>query len=211
MNANAPMISIEQLLYVFSIIGTVVFAVSGALFAAEKRMDILGFILVGTVTGVGGGTLRDLLLGISPVSWVNSPLVVYICIGASALTYFTVDLYRRRDAWILWTDAIGLSVFAVMGAQAALAHEVPPLIAVVMGVMTATFGGLMRDVLCAEVLTLMRPEIYITSALLGASTYVGLHQLGVGESSAAAVAFLMGFGLRGAAIWFRLTLPRFGA
>ncbi len=193
MNANAPMMSIEQLLYVFSIIGTVVFAVSGALFAAEKRMDILGFILVGTVTGVGGGTLRDLLLGISPVSWVQSPLAVYICIGASALTYFTVDLYRRRDAWILWTDAIGLSVFAVMG------------------VMTATFGGLMRDVLCAEVLTLMRPEIYITSALLGASTYVGLHQLGVGESSAAAVAFLMGFGLRGAAIWFRLTLPRFGA
>ena len=205
------MMSIEQLLYVFSIIGTVVFAVSGALFAAEKRMDILGFILVGTVTGVGGGTLRDLLLGISPVSWVQSPLAVYICIGASVLTYFTVDLYRRRDAWILWTDAIGLSVFAVMGAQAALAHEVPPLIAVVMGVMTATFGGLMRDVLCAEVLTLMRPEICITSALLGASTYVGLHQLGVGESSAAAVAFLMGFGLRGAAIWFRLTLPRFGA
>ncbi|MFB1035128.1 MAG: TRIC cation channel family protein, partial [Sinobacterium sp.] len=126
-------------------------------------------------------------------------------------TYITVDLYRKRDAWILWTDAIGLSVFAVMGAQAAMAHQVPPMIAVVMGVMTATFGGLMRDVLCAEVLTLMRPEIYITCALLGASTYVGLHQLGVGESSAAAVAFLMGFGLRGAAILFGLRLRRFGA
>ena len=143
-------LSIDQLLHAFSMIGTIVFAVSGALFAAEKRMDILGFILVGTVTGVGGGTLRDLLLGISPVSWVHSPLAVYICIGASALTYFSVDLYRKRDAWILWTDAIGLAVFAVMGAQTAMVHEVPPMIAVVMGVMTATFGGLMRDVLCAR-------------------------------------------------------------
>ena len=204
-------LSIDQLLHAFSMIGTIVFAVSGALFAAEKRMDILGFILVGTVTGVGGGTLRDLLLGISPVSWVHSPLAVYICIGASALTYFSVDLYRKRDAWILWTDAIGLAVFAVMGAQTAMAHEVPPMIAVVMGVMTATFGGLMRDVLCAEVLTLMRPEIYISCALSGAVTYVFLHQLGVTDSIAAGIAFIAGFGLRAAAIHFRLTLPRFGS
>lgn len=204
------MTSLDQLLSAFSIIGTVVFAVSGALFAAEKRMDILGFILVGTVTGVGGGTLRDLLLGISPVSWVHDPTAVYTCIGASALTYFTVDLYRKRDAWILWTDAIGLAVFAVMGAQAAVAHEVPPMIAVVMGVMTATFGGLMRDVLCAEVLTLMRPEIYISCALVGSAGYVGFYQTGVNESIAATVAFAMGFGLRAAAIWFKLTLPRFG-
>ncbi|MDB9724534.1 trimeric intracellular cation channel family protein [bacterium] len=203
--------SIDQLLHAFSMIGTIVFAVSGALFAAEKRMDILGFILVGTVTGVGGGTLRDLLLGISPVSWVHSPLAVYICIGASALTYFSVDLYRKRDAWILWTDAIGLAVFAVMGAQTAMVHEVPPMIAVVMGVMTATFGGLMRDVLCAEVLTLMRPEIYISCALSGAVTYVVLHQLGVADSIAAGIAFIAGFGLRAAAIQFKLTLPRFGS
>ena len=204
-------LSIDQLLHAFSMFGTIVFAVSGALFAAEKRMDILGFILVGTVTGVGGGTLRDLLLGISPVSWVHSPLAVYICIGASALTYFSVDLYRKRDAWILWTDAIGLAVFAVMGAQTAMAHEVPPMIAVVMGVMTATFGGLMRDVLCAEVLTLMRPEIYISCALSGAVTYAVLHELGVTDSIAAGIAFIAGFGLRAAAIHFKLTLPRFGS
>ncbi|WP_295875194.1 trimeric intracellular cation channel family protein [uncultured Zhongshania sp.] len=206
-----PTLTIDQLLYSFSIIGTIVFAVSGALFAAEKRMDILGFILVGTVTGIGGGTLRDLLLGISPVSWVQNPLTVYICIVASALTYFTVELYRNRDAWILWTDAIGLAVFAVMGAQTALAHQVPSVIAVVMGVMTATFGGLMRDVLCAEVLTLMRPEIYISCALSSAVMYVALYQWGVGDSVAAGSAFLAGFGLRAAAIRFKLTLPRFGA
>jgi len=205
-----PNTPIDQVLYAFSILGTFVFAVSGALFAAEKRLDILGFILVGTVTGIGGGTLRDLLLGVSPVGWIQEPLTIYLCIGASSLTYFTVDFYRKRDAWILWTDAIGLAVFAVTGAQAALTHEVPPVIAVVMGVMTATFGGLIRDVLCAEVLTLMRPEMYITCALLGAAMYVVLYQLGVSDSIAAALAFFVSFGLRSAAIAFQLTLPRFG-
>lgn len=202
---------IKQLLYALAVLGTVVFAISGALFAAEKKMDILGFLLVGTVTGVGGGTLRDVLLGISPVSWVQDSTSIYLCIVASSVTYFTLNLYRVRDVWILWTDALGLAVFAVIGAQVALAHQVSPIVAVVMGVMTATFGGIMRDVLCAEVLTLMRPELYISCALLGAATYVGLMVLGVNESLSTSVAFFAAFGLRAAAILFALTLPRFNA
>jgi len=200
---------IIQLFSVCSMIGVFFFSVSGALFAAEKRMDILGFILVAAVTGVGGGTLRDLLLGITPVFWIAEPFNIYLCIIAASVTYFAVNLFRQRDAWILWMDAIGLSVFAIMGAQAALIYGAPPFIAVVMGVMTATFGGIMRDVLCAEVLTLMRPEIYITCALLGAFVYVLLHQLGIGESVALIAAFIAGFSLRAAAIRFKLTLPSF--
>ena len=200
---------IIQLFSVCSMIGVFFFSVSGALFAAEKRMDILGFILVAAVTGVGGGTLRDLLLGVTPVFWIAEPFNIYLCIFAASVTYFAVNLFRQRDAWILWMDAIGLSVFAIMGAQAALIYGAPPFIAVVMGVMTATFGGIMRDVLCAEVLTLMRPEIYITCALLGAFVYVLLHQLGIGESVALIAAFIAGFSLRAAAIRFKLTLPSF--
>jgi len=200
---------IIQLFSVCSMIGVFFFSVSGALFAAEKRMDILGFILVAAVTGVGGGTLRDLLLGVTPVFWIAEPFNIYLCIIAASVTYFAVNLFRQRDAWILWMDAIGLSVFAIMGAQAALIYGAPPFIAVVMGVMTATFGGIMRDVLCAEVLTLMRPEIYITCALLGAFVYVLLHQLGISESVALMVAFVAGFSLRAAAIRFKLTLPSF--
>jgi len=200
---------IIQLFSVCSMIGVFFFSVSGALFAAEKRMDILGFILVAAVTGVGGGTLRDLLLGVTPVFWIAEPFNIYLCIIAASVTYFAVNLFRQRDAWILWMDAIGLSVFAIMGAQAALIYGAPPFIAVVMGVMTATFGGIMRDVLCAEVLTLMRPEIYITCALLGAFVYVLLHQLGISESVALIVAFVAGFSLRAAAIRFKLTLPSF--
>jgi len=200
---------IIQLFSVCSMIGVFFFSVSGALFAAEKRMDILGFILVAAVTGVGGGTLRDLLLGVTPVFWIAEPFNIYLCIIAASVTYFAVNLFRQRDAWILWMDAIGLSVFAIMGAQAALIYGAPPFIAVVMGVMTATFGGIMRDVLCAEVLTLMRPEIYITCTLLGAFVYVLLHQLGISESVALIVAFVAGFSLRAAAIRFKLTLPSF--
>lgn len=201
---------INQLLSISSMLGVFFFAVSGALFAAEKKMDILGFILVGAVTGIGGGTLRDLLLGISPVFWIQQPFNIYLCIAASSVTYFAVSLVRRRDMWILWMDAIGLSVFAIMGAQAALLHDAPPIIAIVMGVMTATFGGIMRDVLCAEVLTLMRPEIYITCALLGATMYVVLHQLGVSESLNLLFSFVAGFGLRALAIVFKLKLPTHG-
>lgn len=200
---------IIQLFSICSMIGVFFFSLSGALFAAEKKMDILGFILVAAVTGIGGGTLRDLLLGVTPVFWIAEPFNIYLCIIAASVTYFAVNLFRQRDAWILWMDAIGLSVFAIMGAQAALAYGAPPFIAVVMGVMTATFGGIMRDVLCAEVLTLMRPEIYITCALLGAFVYVLLHQLGISESMALVIAFVAGFSLRAAAIRCKLTLPSF--
>jgi uncharacterized membrane protein YeiH len=200
---------IIQLFSICSMIGVFFFSVSGALFAAEKKMDILGFILVAAVTGIGGGTLRDLLLGVTPVFWIAEPFNIYLCIIAASFTYFAVYLFRQRDAWILWMDAIGLSVFAIMGAQAALAYGAPPFIAVVMGVMTATFGGIMRDVLCAEVLTLMRPEIYITCALLGAFVYALLHQLGISESMALVIAFVAGFSLRAAAIRCKLTLPSF--
>lgn len=200
---------LPELLYFLSAAGVVVFSISGALFAAEKKMDILGFVLIGTVTGIGGGTLRDLLLDV-PLFWMRDHLAIYLCLGSSALTYFAVSLIRKRDSWILWMDAIGLAVFAVIGTQQALLHQDSAVIAVVMGVMTATFGGIMRDVLCAETLTLMRPEMYITCALLGALVYVLFYQLGINEQATVIAAFCAAFALRGAAILFRLTLPSFG-
>ena len=91
---------VNQLIYIFSVTGVIVFSISGALFAAKKGMDILGFILMGAVAGVGGGTLRDLLLDI-PVFWVQDPLTIYLCIGSSALTYFAIKLFLKRDFWIV--------------------------------------------------------------------------------------------------------------
>ena len=200
---------INQLLNTLSLIGIFAFAVSGALFAAEKKMDILGYILIAAVTAIGGGSLRDLLLGVSPVFWVREPFPITLAMVAAVLTYFLLPLLQQRDRWILWMDAIGLAVFAVLGAEAALAQQAPAIIAIVMGVMSATFGGLMRDVLCAEMLTLMRPELYITCAVTSATLYVWLSTIGLSFAVAAWLAFAAGFSLRGVAIVFGVTFPRF--
>lgn len=204
----------EQWIFSFlnalSSMGVVVFAASGALTAADKKMDIIGFILIGTVTAIGGGTLRDLLLGVSPVSWVRHPLNVYLCVMACVITYFSVRHIRNRAAWILWMDAVGLSAFAVLGTQTAMALNTPWAICIVMGVMSATFGGIIRDVLCAEVLTLMRPELYITCALFAASAMVLLRAFGLSAEIAALIAFIAGLGLRAAAIIYNLKFPQFG-
>lgn len=199
---------INQLIYIFSVSGVIVFSISGALIAATKGMDILGFILMGAVTGVGGGTLRDLLLDI-PVFWVQEPLTIYLCIGSSSLTYFAIRLFLKRDFWIVWMDAVGLSIFAVMGTQVALMQEAPLVVAVVMGVMSATFGGIMRDVLCADTLMLMRPEMYISCALFASLTYVVLYYLQVPELFVVITAFFAGFCLRALAIVYQLKLPQF--
>jgi uncharacterized membrane protein YeiH len=199
---------VNQLIYVFSVSGVIVFSLSGALYAAQKVLDILGFILMGAVTGVGGGTLRDLLLDI-PVFWVSEPLTIYLCIGSSAFTYFAIKLFLKRDFWIVWMDAIGLSIFAVMGTQVALDQQAPIIVAVVMGVMSATFGGIIRDVLCAQTLMLMRPEMYISCALLSAVTYVILYSFHIAELYIIVVSFTAGLGLRSAAILFKLKLPQF--
>ncbi|WP_428623496.1 trimeric intracellular cation channel family protein [Sedimenticola sp.] len=189
--------------------GIAVFAISGSLEAARKEMDILGFLLIGSVTGLGGGTLRDLLMGSTPVYWIQQPEMVMICLVASVVTYFTAPFLASRYRALIWMDAIGLSTFAITGTAIALDQGASPLIAVCMGVMSATFGGIIRDVLCAESLVLSSRELYVTTAVAGASAYLLLQMLNLGETLATLGAFTIGFGLRSAAIVFGLTLPRY--
>nr|WP_260293261.1 trimeric intracellular cation channel family protein [Sedimenticola hydrogenitrophicus] len=189
--------------------GIAVFAVSGSLEAARKEMDILGFLLIGSVTGLGGGTLRDLLLGATPVYWVQQPEMVMICLGASVVTYFAAPYLASRYRVLIWMDAIGLATFCITGTAIALNQGASPLIAVCMGVMSATFGGIIRDVLCAESLVLSSRELYVTAAVAGASAYLLLRVAEAGETVATLGAFAVGFGLRSAAILFGLKLPRY--
>jgi uncharacterized membrane protein YeiH len=201
------MTDIELLMTWLGLFGTVVFAVSGALDAARKQMDILGFMLIGCATGLGGGTLRDLLLGLTPVNWVQQPGNVAACLIAAAVTYFVVPHVLSRTRALLWMDAIGLSVFCVTGTQIALAQQVAPLIAVCMGVMTATFGGIVRDVLCGRDLVLGSRELYVTAALVGASSYLVASLLGWPQLVAVSIAFSAAMLLRGGAILFGWRLP----
>lgn len=198
---------IPQLISWISILGIAVFALSGAVYAAEREMDILGFLIIGTVTAIGGGTIRDLLLDI-PVFWIQNPFNIYICFCAAILAYFTASQIRLRRRWMLWLDAAGLAAFAVIGTQISLVHGAAPIIAVVTGVISATFGGVLRDILCAETLTLTQPEMYVTCAILGASLFAVFDWFDINADIAAGLAFLACFLLRIAAISFGLRLPK---
>ena len=126
------------------------FAISGALGASRKQMDIVGFVLLGTVTGIGGGTLRDVLLGANPVFWINEPAYLVACVAVSGIVFFTAHIPQSRYQFLLWFDALGLGIFAVVGAEKALLMGTGPTVAIAMGVITATFGGILRDLLGAE-------------------------------------------------------------
>jgi uncharacterized membrane protein YeiH len=202
---------LELVLATLSWVGVVVFAVTGALVASRKQMDIFGFMLLGTVTGIGGGSLRDLLLGELPVFWVNEPAYVAACLVPAALVFFTAHLVRSRYRLLLWFDAVGLAFFCVVGAEKALASGAGAFIAVVMGVVTATFGGIIRDVLGGESPVILRREIYVTAALAGATIHVGLHALGVAGVVPALAGFAACLAIRGLALHFRWSLPTYRA
>ncbi|MEH6577685.1 MAG: trimeric intracellular cation channel family protein [Amphritea sp.] len=184
-----------------------VFAISGALDAARQRMDILGFMLIGTATGIGGGTLRDVLLGNVPVFWIREPVWMVICLVASAITYFIAPKLASLTRALIWMDAVGIALFAVVGTEIALESGTSPLIAICMGVMTATFGGIARDVLCGSNLTLMNEEFYITTTLAGSVVYLLLSTLNLPYSYDLIGGFLVAFMLRALAIRFHLKLP----
>jgi uncharacterized membrane protein YeiH len=190
-------------------LGIVVFAVTGALVASRKQMDIVGFALLGIVTGIGGGTIRDLLLGAAPVFWVREPAPIIVCALVAGITFFTAHIPQSRYMLVLWLDAIGLAVFTVTGAETALAAGASPPVACMMGVVTATFGGIIRDILGGEIPIILRREIYVTAALLGALVLVALQGLGVERDAAAMAGFAAAFGLRGAALTWRWSLPRY--
>jgi uncharacterized membrane protein YeiH len=191
--------------------GTAVFAVTGALVASRKRMDIFGFMLLGCVTGLGGGTVRDVMLGALPVFWVREPVPLAICVAVSAATFFLAHIPESRYRVLLWLDAAGLALFCVVGADAALRAGASAVIAVAMGVVTATFGGLARDILGGESPLILRKEIYVTAALAGAVAFVGLLGLGAGGALAAAAGFAACFVIRALALHYGWSLPVYRA
>jgi len=187
--------------------GVAVFAISGALLAAEKRQTLVTFIFFAVVTGVGGGTLRDLLIG-APVFWVHTNATLLICIGAAILTWLGSHRFIAGRA-LPWFDAAGLAAYATYGAAKALGYGVAPVPAFVMGVLTACAGGIIRDILAGEPSILMRPELYVTAAALSAGLFVGLAIAGAPLAIAVLSAGLAGFSLRAAAIARGLKLPAY--
>jgi uncharacterized membrane protein YeiH len=189
--------------------GVIVFAISGALVASRKQMDIVGFALLGTATGIGGGTIRDVLLGTKPLFWIDAPAYLIACVVISGVVFFTAHIPQSRYKLLLWFDALGLGIFAVVGAEKALLMGAGSTVAIAMGVITATFGGILRDLLGAESPVVLSREIYVTAALAGAATFVAGSAVGLHREVAVVMGLLIGFGLRGAAIQRRWSLPRY--
>jgi uncharacterized membrane protein YeiH len=197
------------ILRILDFIGVAVFAISGALAAGRKSLDLLGVVVIATVTAVGGGTLRDIVLGRYPVFWVSEPLYLYIIMVAALLTVAYTRRYHPPEQLLLIADALGLALFAISGAQIAERTGWSGIVVVVMGTLTGVAGGVLRDVLTAEVPIILRQgRIYATAAIAGVIVYLTLQ--GVTNRAVAAllgttcIAFL-----RFAAILWNLTLPVF--
>lgn len=201
---------LQTVLSVIDLAAAMVFAVTGALVASRKQMDIIAFMWLGVVTGVGGGTVRDLLLG-APVFWVRAPAPVVACLVASVAVYFTAHLVHSRYRLILWLDAMGMALVTVAGTAKGLDFGAGPVVAVVMGVITAAVGGVIRDILGQEPSIILRREIYVTASLLGAICYVATLGWHGDRALATIVGMLAAFLVRGLAIALGWSLPTYRA
>lgn len=195
----------ENLFTWLDIGGLSVFAISGALIAVRKQLDIVAALFFALITAVGGGTLRDMIID-APVFWMHDPAPVILCVVIAALAW-AVPLRWWPERALEWFDAAGLAAYSVYGAGKALEWGVSPIPAVAAGVITACVGGVIRDVTAGQPSVLMRSELYVTTSLAAAATFVALTWAEIPAPLPSALAFAFGFLLRCAAIRWRLALP----
>ncbi len=205
MAAPSLPIPLDVALQTLSYVGTSVFAVSGALAAARLGQTLVTFCFFALVTGVGGGTVRDLLIG-APVFWIHDHVTAAACLGAALLVWVTPHRFWSLRA-LDWLDAIGLAAFAVIGAAKAMTFGIHPFVAGLMGVITGCVGGIIRDLLAGEPSILLRPELYVTAAAFAAMLHVTLVSIGMPVGVAGVLASFAGFALRAFAMLRGLHLP----
>ena len=197
-----------NLIVIFSYAGTFVFAITGALKARTNRMDVFGAVVLAFVTAYGGGTLRDLLIGIRPVNWVNDNIALGLVLAATLITFLFKQNLRDFRRSIFFTDAMGLGLFTAAGIEQSLLHGINEGYAMIMGVITATFGGLLADILCNAVPNLLkRGELYATACAIGGTIYLLLKHTGLEHNLNLFICVLVIVGARIYSKRKRLTLP----
>jgi uncharacterized membrane protein YeiH len=196
----------QELIELVDRVGVFVFALSGGMVAVRHRMDVLGVMVVSLFPAIGGGTLRDLLLGV-PVFWLTDQASLILALSAGLAAFFFANFWARLHA-LVWADAAGLALFAVVGASKAYTVDGSFLVSVFMGALTATAGGLIRDVVCNESPMLLREEVYATAAIADASTFWLAREAGMSEQEGLLTGSLVAFAVRTAGIVFKLRLPR---
>lgn len=197
-----------SLIYILDLCAVSVCAITATLEARRSELDLFGVAVIALIAGIGGGTVRDLLLGRLPVYWIHDATYVAVGLTAGVLTFFLARRLRLPKNFFLIPDALGMALFTVIGTSIALKLGTPWLIAALMGVITAVFGGVIRDILCNEVPLIFRTDIYATASLAGALLLIGLDASGAGHNAAVLLAMLGTVAIRLAAIRWHIHLPR---
>ena len=198
---------LTPVLDVLDILGLTIFALTGALLAAKLKQTFVTLAFFALVTGVGGGTVRDLLIG-APVFWMTDPWVAPICLGTALIAWFTPT--RWSEGKLLdYADGAGLTAYAVLGSAKALSYGIPPVPAALMGIITGCVGGIIRDVVAGRPSIIMRPELYVTAAAATAALTVGGMAMGIDNPIVWSTAWIAGFALRSAAIRWQIALPSY--
>ena len=193
----------------FDVLGTIAFAISGALAAMTRKLDLFGIFIIAFVTAIGGGTVRDILIGNNPVMWMENTFYIYLI---SAVTFLTI-VFRHKinhlKTSLFLFDTIGLGVFTITGVEAGISNGLSPIISIALGAITGTFGGVIRDILCNEIPVIFRKEIYATACLVGALGYVVLYNLNVDNDVIYVVTSLIVISIRLVVVKFKISLPSF--
>ncbi|MFV0541567.1 MAG: trimeric intracellular cation channel family protein [Aestuariibaculum sp.] len=193
--------------YTIDILGVIAFTISGVLVAIEKRMDVFGILIIAFVTSVGGGTLRDLLIGNTPVSWMQNITYTYVIVSTAILAIiFKSKLSYLRTSLFLF-DTIGIGLYTVLGVEKGINAGLHPIICIALGTITASFGGVIRDILCNEIPVIFRKEIYATACILGGIVYFLLQKLPIDNNIVFMIAGAVVIVVRLLAVKFKIVLP----
>lgn len=199
-----------NLFTILDVLGTVAFAISGALSAMNRRLDVFGIFCIAFVTAVGGGTLRDMLIGNTPVTWMQHTTYIYIIIIATAVAIvFRNQLDYVKKSLFLF-DTIGLGIFTIIGVEVGISNQLSAIVSIALGAITGAFGGLIRDILCNEIPVIFRKEdIYVTPCLIGGLIFVVMHNYGINIDVCYIITSVTVIAIRIAAVKYHITLPNF--
>jgi uncharacterized membrane protein YeiH len=196
-----------MLYFVVDILGTVAFAISGVLVAMEKKLDLFGVFIIAFVTAVGGGTLRDLLIGNTPVGWMQTPVYLFVILATVIVAILFVNQLKHFRKSLFLFDTIGIGLYTMVGIEKGISAELLPVMCIALGTITASFGGVIRDILCNEIPVIFRKEVYATVCILGGAIYFILIQFPIDETFAYIAAIAAIIIMRLVAVKFRISLP----
>lgn len=194
---------------ILDLLGTSAFAISGALAAMNRRLDLFGIFIIAFVTAIGGGTIRDILIDNTPVTWMENTIYIYLIGVVTIITIiFRTQLDRLKKSLFLF-DSIGLGIFTITGVELGIQNDLNPIICITLGAMTGTFGGVIRDILCNEIPVIFRKEIYATASIMGGLAFILLHESNLNQDVIYIVTSLTVILIRLMAVKFKISLPSF--